>query len=198
MAQDLAPAFPPPPTVPAMKRFFAYAAPATAFGLAAAFAVTSGACGKSTDESTGIGVSSIVFIKRQHTVTDNGATTVDVAGGNGQVLDYERYVPGGSLNMLSPARPDGTVKNLTVDFPQADFNGADVSFDAKQVVFSMKTSGTDHYHLYTAQLDTGADGKIEVHQKTAGDYDDINPVYMPGGRIVFVTNQMYTAMGTRA
>ena len=181
-----------------MKRFLSYAAPATAFGLAAAFAVTSGACGKSTDESTGIGVSSIVFIKRQHTVTDNGATSVDVAGGNGQVLDYERYVPGGSLNMLSPARPDGTVKNLTVDFPQADFNGADVSFDAKQVVFSMKTSGTDHYHLYTAQLDTGADGKIEVHQKTAGDYDDINPVYMPGGRIVFVTNQMYTAMGTRA
>jgi len=178
-----------------MKRF----APLTAFGLIVAASSLGGACGKSDGEQTGIGVSSIIFIKRQHTTTTpDGNTSVDVAGGNGQVLDYDRYVPGGSLNLLSPARPDGTLHNLTADFPQADFNGADVSFDAQQVVFSMKKDGSDHYHIYTVQLSPGADGKYEVHQKTAGDYDDINPVYLPGGRIVFVTNQMYTAMGTRA
>src|SRR5215471_8414654 len=95
-------------------------------------------CSKSTDESTSAGVSSIIFIKRQHTIPDgNGGYTVDVAGGNGQVLDYQRYVPGGSLNLMAPARPDGVVTNLTADFPDADFNGADVSFDGKQVVFSM-------------------------------------------------------------
>src|SRR5204862_3375946 len=86
----------------------------------------------------------------------------------------------------------------TPDFPNADFNGADVSFDAQQAVFSMKKDATDHYHLYTVQLSAGGDGSYEVHQKTAGDYDDINPVYLPGGKIAFVTNQMYTAMGTRA
>jgi hypothetical protein len=100
--------------------------------------------------------------------------------------------------VMAPARPDGVVHDLTPDFPTADFNGADVSFDAHQAVFSMKKDDADHYHLYTVQLSPGQDGTYEVHQKTAGDYDDINPVYIPGGKIAFVTNQMYTAMGTRA
>ncbi len=155
-------------------------------------------CGGETPAGSDIGVSSILFIKRQHTVTDgNGAVSVNVANGNGQVLDYERFVPGGSLNMLSPARPDGKLINLTQDFPSADFNGVDVSFDAKQAVFSMKKDENDHYHIYTVQL-SEANGKYELHQRTGGNQDDINPIYMPGGRIAFVTNQMYTAMGTRA
>ena len=188
----------PPRLGAAMNRSFALLA---AVGLAASSA-TVNACSKSTSngENTGVGVSSILFISRMHTTTDpsSGAVSVDVAGGNGQVLDYDRYVPGGSLNVLSPARPDGTVSKLTADFPTADFNGADVSFDATQAVFSMKTSADDRYHLYTAQLTPGADGKYEIHQKTAGDQDDINPAYLPGGKIVFATNQMYTPMGTRA
>src|SRR5258708_7622833 len=147
----------------------------------------------------GSNVQSLLFIKRQTTTTStDGTVSVDVAGGNGQVLDYQRYVPGGSLNLLSPARADGTVTNLTKDFAQADFNGADVSFDAKQAVFSMKRNDSDHYHIYTVQLAAGADGKFEMHQKTAGPSDDVSPIYIPGGLIAFVTNEMYTPMGTRA
>ena len=169
--------------------------------LALVLGVSSGpsmvACSADEAEDTGTGVNAIVFIKRQHTVQGASGVTVDVAGGNGQVLDYERYVPGGSLVVLSPPRPDGTLKNITADFPNADFNGVDVSFDAKQVVFSMRRDRDDKYHIYTAQLEE-RDGKFEIHQKTGGDHDDINPIYIPGGRIAFVTNEMYTAMGTRA
>ena len=155
-------------------------------------------CGKAA-ENTDVGVSAILFIKRAHTtVDDKGAVSIDVSGGNGQVVDYDRYVPGGSLNLLAPARQDGTLHDLTSDFPQADFNGTDVSFDAKQAVFSMKKDGNDRYHIYTVQLSPGADGKYEMHQKTAGDQDDINPIFIPGGKICFATNQMYTEMGTRA
>lgn len=155
-------------------------------------------CGTDEKEETGAGVSAVVFIKRQHTTVGAGGPQVDVAGGNGQVLDYERYVPGGQLVMLSPPRPDGKLQVITADYPQADFNGADVSFDGKQVVFSMKRDPDDHYHIYTAQLAPGPDGKFEIHQKTGGPHDDINPIYVPGGRIAFVTNEMYTQMGTRA
>jgi hypothetical protein len=170
----------------------------TVFGLAGTVA-SMGACSKSATDGNGVGVQSLLFIKRQTTVTNpDGTVTVDVAGGNGQVLDYQRYEPGGSLNLLSPARADGTVTSLTGDFTTADFNGADVSFDATQAVFSMKVDANDHYHIYTVQLSPGSDGRFEVHQKTAGDQDDINPIYVPGGLIAFVTNQMYTAMGTRA
>lgn len=169
--------------------------PSAAFLLAAILpAIWAGACSTETT-GTDLGVSSIVFIKRAHTVVAaNGRVSVNVAGGNGQVLDYERYVPGGSLNVLSPPRPDGQLTNLTEAFKEADFNGVDVSFDAKQVVFSMKKSANDHYHLYTAQLE----GNREIHQLTAGDNDDINPIYLGKGRVAFVTNQMYTEMGTRA
>ncbi len=171
-----------------------------AFGLAGAMAGLA-ACGGSSSSSSsalGSGVQSLLFIKRQTTTVTNGVVSVDVAGGNGQVLDYQRYEPGGSLNLLSPARADGTVTSLTSAFPTADFNGADVSFDATQAVFSMKKDPNDHYHIYTVQLSPGSDGNFEVHQKTAGDQDDINPIYVPGGLIAFVTNTMYTAMGTRA
>jgi hypothetical protein len=156
------------------------------------------ACGDAAATDAGPGVSSVIFIKRQHTTASDQGVSVDVAGGNGQVLDYERYVPGGALMLLSPPRPDGVLKNITAEFPTADFNGADVSFDAKQVVFSMKRDGQDRYHIYTAQLTEGPDGKFEIHAKTGGDRDDINPIYLPGGRIAFVTNEMYTPMGTRA
>jgi hypothetical protein len=169
-------------------------------GLAGAVAAVSG-CGSSSSSSSsalGSGVQSILFISRQTTTMVDGVPQVFVDDGNGQVLDYERFVPGGTLNVLSPARPDGTVTNLTSMFTTADFNGADVSFDATQAVFSMKRDSNDHYHLYTVQLSPGSDGNYEIHQKTNGDWDDINPIYVPGGVIAFVTNQMYTAMGTRA
>ncbi|HEY8041646.1 MAG TPA: hypothetical protein VIF15_17695, partial [Polyangiaceae bacterium] len=170
----------------------------TVFGLAGTIA-TAGACSKSTSDGGGVGVQSVLFIKRITTTTNpDGTASVDVAGGQNQVLDYGRYVPGGSLNLLSPARADGTLTDLTGDFPQADFNGADVSFDATQAVFSMKRDPNDNYHIYTIELTPGGDGKFEVHQKTAGPQNDISPIYIPGGLIAFVTDQMYTAMGTRA
>jgi hypothetical protein len=143
-------------------------------------------------------VSSIVFIKRVTTIVSGGNVTVDVAGGNGQVIDYTRYEPGGSLNLLSPPRVDGTLTNLTADFTTADFNGADVSFDASMVVFSMKKDPNDSYHIYTVSLTPGAKGKYEIHQLTAGSQDDFNPVFLAGQKIGFATNEMYTPMGTRA
>ena len=177
---------------------------AAALGLivAAALPMTGmSACNDATTSaSTDVGVSSIMFVKRVTTIAGvNGAPpTIDVAGGNGQVIDYTRYEPGGSLNLLSPATPNGTLTNLTADFTTADFNGADLSFDATLAVFSMKKDANDHYHIYTVGLSPGTDGKYQVHQLTAGDYDDFNPVFLPGGLIGFATNEMYTAMGTRA
>src|ERR1700722_11594926 len=94
----------------------------TGFGLAGVSAGM-GACSNnstSSGSSVGAGVESLLFIKRQTTVQNpDGPYTVDVAGGNGQVLDSQRYEPGGSLNLLTPARSDGTVTNLTGIFSTA-------------------------------------------------------------------------------
>src|SRR5215468_10763119 len=145
---------------------------------------------------SGTGVAALVFAKRMHTtVASDGTVNIDIAGGTNQVIDYLRYVPGGGVYVLSPARPDGKLRNLTAGFPEADISGLDLSFDATEVVFSMKTSSSDTYHIYTVDIASG-----EIHQKTFGmDRDDISPIYAPGGRIVFVTNQAFSDIGgTRA
>jgi hypothetical protein len=143
---------------------------------------------------TSSGYDGLIFAKRMHTtVGADGKVEINIGGGTSQVIDYGRYVPGGGVYVLSPARQDGTLTNLTKDFPEADISGLDLSFDAKEVVYSMKTSDDDHYHIYTQRLDGSKPSK-----RTFGEADDINPIYAPGDRIVFVTNEGFTEMGTRA
>jgi hypothetical protein len=140
-------------------------------------------------------VSRIVYAVRQHTVLDanDRVQSIDVAGGMGQVMDYGRYNPGGRLEVLDLR--SGDVRNLTAAYPDADISSVDVSYDATRVLFTMKTTANDSYHVYWASLEEGSN---EIHQLTFGDYDDINAIWATGDRIVFVTNQAYTPMGTRA
>jgi hypothetical protein len=133
----------------------------------------------------------VVFAKRAY-LTASGEH--DVAGGAGQVIDYQRYNPGGGVFVLSPPSPDGELRDLTKDYAGVDIAGLDQSFDGKEVVFSMRHEGDANYHVYKTKID----GKSHPKQLTFGPYDDVRPIYVPGKRIAFVTNQSYTDMGTRA
>jgi hypothetical protein len=138
------------------------------------------------------GVSAVVFAKRAY-VTESGEH--DVAGGAGQVIDYLRYNPGGGVFVLSPPAPGGELRELTRSFDGVDIGGLDLSFDGREVVFSMRHAKSGgNYHLYKAAID----GRSRVKQLTFGPYDDVRPIYVPGKRIAFVTNQGYTEMGRRA
>ena len=77
----------------------------TVLGLALAAVLPGVACSQGT-EQVDTGVDAIIFMKRQVQTVDpqTNKVTIDVAGGNGQVLDYERYVPGGSLVTCSRRR----------------------------------------------------------------------------------------------
>ncbi len=115
--------------------------PLTVLGLVLATVLPGTACSQSGTEQVNTGVDAIIFMKRAVQSVDpvTNKVSIDVSGGNGQVIDYDRYVPGGSLVMLKPPRPDGQLIDFTkAQFPNADFNGVDVSFDAQQAVFSMK------------------------------------------------------------
>jgi len=138
------------------------------------------------------GVKAMLLVKRAF-ITENGEH--NVAGGANQVIDYLRYEPGGGVYVLEPPTPSGKLRSLTDDFEGVDIAGVDVSFDASEVLFSMRHANDDgRYHIYV----TNADGSGDVRQLTMGPYDDVRPMFVPGGRIAFVTNQPYTAMGTRA
>ncbi len=164
-----------------------------ALGLAAAFP----GCTGGSQGGVLPGVEAVVFVQRAFERPD---LSHDISGGSRQVIDYQRYTPGtaehpGGVFVLSPPTPDGTLTNLTRNFDGVDIAGLDLSFDANQVVFSMRyDGGDDHYHIYTANVN----GTGDVHQVTFGDQDDIRPIYAPGRQIAYVTNLAYTALGTRA
>jgi len=116
--------------------------------LLGALAVLTGCSGGVEDdqEPSVAGVSKIVYAVRQHTVVEGGqVTTIDVAGGMGQVMDYGRYEPGGRLEVLDLRTND--VTNIIAGYPTADISSVDVSFDATKVLFTMKISGDDSYHI---------------------------------------------------
>ncbi len=63
----------------------------------------------------------------------------------------------------------------------------DLSFDGSQAVFCMKPEDEKAYHLYEVGLDGGG-----FRQITFGGYSDIDPIYLPGERYLFLSTRAET------
>ncbi len=91
--------------------------------------------------------------------------------------------PGGRLLVLDGLDPGGAVRKLAPDEP-GSFWRPDLSFDARRVLFCYKAHDERSFHLYEIGLDgTG------LSQLTHGDYDDLDPLYLPDGGIAFTTTR---------
>lgn len=96
-----------------------------------------------------------------------------------------RYKAGSGIFVLSPVRPDGKVVNLTAGLAtEAIYRDPDLSFDAKRVLFSYKPDRPTPCRIY----EVGADG-AGLRQITTSEYDDVDPRYLPDGRILFVSTR---------
>ena len=92
-------------------------------------------------------------------------------------------VPGGRLLVLDGLSPVGKLRKLAPDQP-ASFWRPDLSFDGRRVLFCMKRHDEKSFHLYEVNLDgTG------LRQITTGPYDDLDPIYLPNGKIIFSTTR---------
>ena len=107
----------------------------------------------------------------------------------GDIFQYTSYVPGARLVKLSPPTADGTQTTLCCDkagaeFANVDISGYDISFDAKQIVFAGKLSANERYGLFMLTL---ADGSVtQIATDPGRDY--VNPIFLPGDKIMFTTN----------
>ncbi|NCO93055.1 MAG: hypothetical protein COZ06_27785 [Armatimonadetes bacterium CG_4_10_14_3_um_filter_66_18] len=91
--------------------------------------------------------------------------------------------PGGRLLVLTGLHPGGTLRRLAPDRP-GSFWRPDLSFDGKRVLFCYKAHEAKSFHLYEMNLDgTG------LHQLTDSNYDDIDPLYLPDGHLLFTTTR---------
>jgi len=92
-------------------------------------------------------------------------------------------VPGGRLLVLDGLHPGGGLRKLAPERP-GSFWRPDLSFDARKVLFCFKPHHEKSFHLYEINLDgTGP------RQLTDSDYDDIDPIYLPDGHIIFTTTR---------
>ena len=92
-------------------------------------------------------------------------------------------VPGGRLLVLDGLHPGGRPRQLAPDSP-GSFWRPDLSFDAQRVVFCFKPHNDKSFHLYEMNIDG-----TRLRQLTDSEYDDIDPIYLPDGHILFTTTR---------
>ncbi|MBX3158207.1 MAG: hypothetical protein KF773_19725 [Deltaproteobacteria bacterium] len=114
----------------------------------------------------------------------------------GDVFEYTSYLPGARLVKLSPPSADGTLTPICCDqggpdFRNIDISSYDISFDAKQIVFSGKLAEMGHYGLFLLNLETNAIDELP----TDPGRDYISPIFVPGDFIFFMTNAVVEVGG---
>ncbi len=95
--------------------------------------------------------------------------------------DDKLYRAGGRLCRLN--LKTGNVK-LLLDDLQGAVRDPQVHYDAGKILFSYRPGGSDYFHLYEINVD--GSGR---RQLTDGPYDDIEPTYLPDGRIMFCSSR---------
>lgn len=122
----------------------------------------------------------ILFVTRKQYRPDhhNTATLFQVGEINTRSYDTQ-----GSLKLLDVK--SGTVKELFTPGPGATVRDPEVDWDAKRIVFSMRKSIDDNYHIYTINSDGTGLKQLTSNQEVA----DIDPLWLPNNDIVFSSSR---------
>ncbi len=142
------------------------------------------ACGSDESTSPLDRVDAIVFVQR----TPRNEM--------GDIFQYRSYRPGGRIVKLSPPTADGKLEELCcsgagAEFAAIDISNYDLSFDAQatpakgEIVFSGRLNESQNYGLFILHLETGAVEQLATDPM----YDYLNPVFLPGDKIMFTTNK---------
>jgi hypothetical protein len=119
----------------------------------------------------------------------------------GRLLVLDGLHPGGAVRKLAPAPSTASTSSGQAGSGQAGeksgyFWRPDLSFDATRVLFCFKPYDQKSFHLYEVGLDlpagsapAGQAGGAGLRQLTDSDYDDIDPIYLPDGHILFTTTR---------
>lgn len=95
------------------------------------------------------------------------------------------YRLGHNLHLLKPATPDGKVTPLT-HFKDGFVADCEVSWDGDIVIFARRGGKSDPWwHIWEMNVDG-----TNLRQITSGPYHDVQPAYLPDGRIVFSSSRI--------
>lgn len=91
------------------------------------------------------------------------------------------YAKGGGLYTYNIASEEITP---LIEDPEGTVRDPAVHYDGQTILFSWRKPGTDFFNLYTISSDG-----CGLTQVTFGDFDDIEPAWLPDGGIVFVSSR---------
>jgi Tol biopolymer transport system component len=83
----------------------------------------------------------------------------------------------------------GTNETL-LDDPGGGIRDPQISYDGERILFSYRKRRTHRYHLYEMGIDGG-----NLRQLTDGDFDDIEPCYLPDGGVAFCSSRCNRYIG---
>jgi hypothetical protein len=120
----------------------------------------------------------ILFVVRSQYRNDHHNTATFFPAAQHEYNDG-RFTPGGALKTIDFAA-GGAVRTVLA-VPEGVIRDPEVHFDGRRIVFSMRTNVADSYHIY----EVNADGTGLRQLTFARDVDDLDPLYLPDGGIVF-------------
>jgi len=91
------------------------------------------------------------------------------------------------LQILKGLSPDGELTDLLPEGLDAYVWRPDLSFDAKKVLFCKKDSDGPSFQLFEVNVDGSG-----LKQLTSSPHDDLDPIYLPDGKIAFSTTRAHT------
>lgn len=111
--------------------------------------------------------------------------------------DGTNFVPGGDLYLRELASPSARARNITREYTQGegDVASPNASYDGRRLVFSMRGPDDPSWNIWEYSLDSRSLRRIIADDELANAGDDLDPHYLPDGRIVFTSNRQ---SGSRA
>ncbi|MHC4121151.1 MAG: HzsA-related protein [Planctomycetota bacterium] len=125
-----------------------------------------------------IGVEEIIFSARQ---PGAGSHWYENFGYYSQDENIKLY---GAMGRLCRLNVRTGALTAILDDPDGSIRDPQVHYDAEKILISYRPGGTDYFHLY--EIDVDGDG---LRQLTSGPYNDMEPTYLPGGRIMFCSDR---------
>ncbi|MGH8494836.1 MAG: hypothetical protein ACREVN_01725 [Gammaproteobacteria bacterium] len=135
--------------------------------------------GSSSDDAVVVeGDFPVVFAKR-------------AVGAVGNPTDGAIFEPGGDLFKLDLSSPSAAAVNLTGSYTQGtgDVSDPEVSYDATRVLFSMRGPNDPTWNVWEYDLVGETLTRVIADDAVAELGDDVDPAYLPDGRIVFSSNR---------
>ena len=120
----------------------------------------------------------LLFVTRQQYRPDHHNTATFFPSAAHEYNDGA-FTPGGALKAIDFAK-GGEVRTL-LELSQGVARDPEVYFDGHKIVFSLRTNAVDSYHIY----EINADGANLRQLTFAKDVDDLDPLYLPDGSIMF-------------